>query len=78
MLMQMLVLVCDYHGVRIVLLVHCYQRAGCRDLLAVGSVLQNACNNDSRLVEHGVWNTPALADALLDLSQVTADSLRVG
>jgi hypothetical protein len=76
--MLMLVTVCDYHWVRVVLLVHGYQCPGRCDLFAVCAALQDARNDDSRLLEHGVRDTPALADALLNLSQVTADSLRVG
>jgi hypothetical protein len=76
--MQMLVLVCDYHWVRVVLLVHRHECAGCCDLFAIGAVLQDTGNDDSRLLKHGVRYAPALADALLNLSQVAADSLRVG
>jgi hypothetical protein len=77
-LMQMLVLVRDYHGIRVVLLVHCHQRASGRDLFAVRAVLQNARDDESRLLKHGVRDAPALADALLNFSEVAADSLRVG
>jgi hypothetical protein len=76
--MLMLVTVCDYHGVRIVLFIHCHQCTGCRDFFAIGSVLQDACDDESRLLKHGVRDTPALADALLNFSEVAADSLRVG
>jgi hypothetical protein len=76
--MQMLVLVRDYHGIRVVLLVHCHQRASGRDLFAVRAVLQNARDDESRLLKHGVRDAPALADALLNFSEVAADSLRVG